>query len=79
MTKEPIKITAEFAPNLPERLRVEKTRKKCEGERDQAWREYDEAAKEIERHKDALIEDIERRLGQDVTEQTLFRVNWRVA
>lgn len=74
-----LKKQARLAPNLPERLRVEKTRKKCEGERDQAWREYDEAAKEIERYKDALIEDIERRLGQDVTEHTLFCVHWRVA
>lgn len=47
-----LKKQARSAPNLPEKLKLEKVRKKCESERDQAWREYDQAAKEIEQAKD---------------------------
>ena len=41
-----------LAPNLPDKLKLEKERKKLENERDAAWREYDGAAKEIEQSKD---------------------------
>jgi hypothetical protein len=49
---------ARLAPNLPEKLKLEKERKKLENERDAAWREYDGAAKEIEQSKDRLINQI---------------------
>ena len=73
-----LKKQARVAPNLPEKLKLEKERKKHESERDNAWREYDHAAKEIDRAKDKLIDEIEARLGQDVTEQELFVLSWQV-
>ncbi|MBF0240412.1 MAG: DEAD/DEAH box helicase, partial [SAR324 cluster bacterium] len=73
-----IKKEARLAPNLPEKLKLEKERKKLESERDQAWREYDNAAKEIESSKDELIDKIEQRLKQVLTEQTLFLIKWRI-
>ena len=73
-----LKKQARVAPNLPEKLKLEKERKKHESERDNAWREYDHAAKEIDRAKDQLIDEIEARLGQDVTEQQLFVLSWQV-
>ncbi|MDR9778097.1 hypothetical protein RJJ65_36795, partial [Rhizobium hidalgonense] len=50
-----LKKQARAAANLPEKLKLEKLRKKHESERDQAWRDYDQAAKEIELAKDRLI------------------------
>ncbi len=73
-----IKKQARLAPNLPEKLKLEKERKKLEGERDQAWRDYDGAAKDIERNKDELIDNIEKRLSQNVTEDNLFTIEWKL-
>lgn len=74
-----LKKQARSAPNLPEKLKLEKMRKKCESERDQAWREYDQAAKEIEQAKDLLIERIEALLNQTCKERPLFAVRFSLA
>ena len=42
----------------------------------QAWREYDQAAKEIEQAKDLLIERIEVQLNQTCEERLLFAVRF---
>jgi superfamily II DNA/RNA helicase len=73
-----IKREARIAPNLPEKLKLEKERKKLEAERDAAWKEYDGAAKEIEQNKDALIDQVEKRLKQDVKEERLFLFKWKI-
>lgn len=74
-----LKKQAKSASNLPDKLKFEKARKKCESERDQSWREFDHAAKEIELAKDILIEKIEAQLAQDVKEQEIFGIRWTVA
>jgi ERCC4-related helicase len=66
------------AANLPDRLSLEKQRKRCEAERDQAWRDYDQAAKEIDVAKDKLIDRIESQLNQSVEEHELFAIHWQV-
>lgn len=73
-----IKKQARLAPNLPEKLKLEKERKKLESERDTAWREYDGAAKEIEQSKDRLIEQIEQKLEQELTKTNLFLIKWKL-
>jgi ERCC4-related helicase len=73
-----IKKQARTAPNLPEKLKLEKERKKLENERDTAWREYDGAAKEIELNKDRLIEQVEKGLKQRISEQVLFTIKWKL-
>ena len=73
-----IKKQARLAPNLPEKLKLEKERKKLETERDQAWHEYDGAAKEIEIKKDGLIDNIEKRLSQNISITDLFTIKWRL-
>lgn len=73
-----IKKQARTAPNLPEKLKLEKERKKLENERDTAWREYDGAAKEIEINKDRLIEQVEKGLKQNVSEHILFTIKWQL-
>lgn len=73
-----IKKQARLAPNLPEKLKLEKQRKKLESERDTAWREYDGAAKEIEQSKDRLIEQIEQKLQQEFITNDLFLIKWNL-
>lgn len=73
-----IKKQARTAPNLPEKLKLEKERKKLENERDTAWREYDGAAKEIEKNKDELIAQVENGLQQHISEQVLFTIKWKL-
>ena len=67
-----------MAPNLPEKLALQKKIRSLDKKRDNAWREYDEAAREIERQKDTLIDQIEARLGQEIEEETLFTIRWKL-
>jgi len=71
-----IKKKARIAPNLPEKLKFEKEKRKLETARDEAWKEYDGAAKEIEKSKDKLIEEIERKLNQSLNQKDLFTIKW---
>ncbi len=73
-----IKKQSRLAPNLPDKLKLEKQRKKLENERDTAWKEYDGAAKEIEQNKDSLIDQIEQRLKQSLREEPLFLIKWKL-
>ena len=73
-----IKKQARLAPNLPDKLKLEKERKRLENERDTAWKEYDGAAKEIEKNKDQLIDNVEKRLKQDMKEEPLFFIKWKI-
>ena len=49
-----------------------------ETKRDAAWRAYDEAAKDIETQKDKLLDSVEERLGQDVSDETLFVIEFEI-
>ncbi len=73
-----LKKRVRLAPNLPEKLKLEKERRKLETERDNAWRDYDGAAKEIEKNKDRLIDGIEKKLNQSLQQQDLFTIKWKL-
>lgn len=73
-----VKKQSRLAPNLPDKLKLEKERKKFETERDDAWKEYDGAAKEIEQNKDQLIDKVEKRLKQNLKEEQLFHFTWKL-
>lgn len=73
-----LKKQARSAPNLPEKLSIQKKLRTLDTKRDEAWRQYDEAARNIERQKDALIDRIEARMHQEIEEETLFTVQWRL-
>ena len=73
-----LKKQARLAPNLPEKLKLEKERKNLEVERDEAWKEYDGAAKEIEKNKDKLIDNVEKRLKQDMKEEPILFIKWKL-
>jgi len=64
---------------MPEKLARQREVRALEGKRDVAWRSYDSASQELERHKDALLEETARRLEQTVAREAIFVVRWEVA
>jgi hypothetical protein len=42
------------------------------------WREYNHPTREIEKRKDELIGEIEKKLKQSITEQELFTICWKI-
>jgi hypothetical protein len=72
------KKEARLAPNLPEKLTLERERRLLETKRDEAWKAYEEAAKDIEVRKDGLIDEIEKRMRQLTAEEVLFTIRWRL-
>ncbi len=70
---------ARLAPNLPEKLKLEREKRLLDTKRDEAWKEYEQAAKEVESRKDTLMDEVEQRLEQQVAEKRLFSIRWTVA
>jgi len=73
-----LKTDIRTSANLPEKLEIQKKIRKIEKKRDDAWREYDESSRKIEKEKDCLIDKVEAQLKQNVTEETLFTVRWKL-
>ncbi len=73
-----LKKQARLAPNVPEKLKLEKERRTLETRRDEAWKEYDGAAKEIDQTKDKLLDQIEKKLEQNIDEEILFLIRWKL-
>jgi superfamily II DNA or RNA helicase len=69
---------ARFAPNLPEKLDRQREVKRLETRRDEAWRDYDHASREVDRQKDGLLDEVGRRMLTYVERQELFTVRWEV-
>ena len=69
---------ARLSPTLPEKLERQREVRKFEGKRDEAWREYDRAGRELDSKKEALLDDISRRLEQSTNEEEIFTVRWRI-
>lgn len=73
------KKAARLAPNLPEKLELQRKLRGLESRRDEAWRAYDTASREVDRQKDALLDEIGKRLEQRTESTELFTLRWRVA
>jgi len=71
-----LKKEARLAPNLPDKLAIQKRLREIDRKRDAAWKEYDEAAKQIEKQKDELLDTVEERLKQIIEEKTIFTIYW---
>lgn len=65
--------------NLPDKLALQRQARALETKRDEAWRAYDAAAKEIEVQKDGLLDQVEERLGQSVSDEELFAIRFQIA
>jgi hypothetical protein len=72
------KKAARLAPNLPEKLERQRTLRQQEAKRNDAWRAFDETSSEIERKKDALLDEISQRLQQTTEQAALFTLRWHL-
>lgn len=72
------KKAARTAPTLPEKLERQKQARALETKRDEAWRAYDQASREVDHQKDALLDEISRRLKQELEQELLFGLRWRL-
>ena len=70
------KKAARLAPNLPEKLELQRKLRGIETKRDEAWRAYDAASREIDRQKDTLLDEVSRRLQPATECETLFTIRW---
>jgi hypothetical protein len=70
--------SARSAPTLPEKLERQREVRKLEGRRDDAWRAFDQATRDLEKQKDSLLDEIAKRLEQHVVEETLLTIRWRI-
>ena len=64
--------------NLPDKFALQKKARKLEQKRDEAWRDYDAAARQVEVQKDTLLDQVEERLQQQVSDQELFTIRFTV-
>ncbi|MCP9468770.1 MAG: DEAD/DEAH box helicase [Nitrospira sp.] len=72
------KKAARLAATLPEKLERQREARGLEGKRDEAWRAFDQASREIDRQKDELLDQISQRLEQKTECSELFALRWRV-
>ena len=70
--------SARLAGSLPEKLKLEREKRNLDSKRDEAWKQYEHAAKDIEAKKDGLMDEVEKRLQQQISESTLFKIKWQV-
>lgn len=72
------KKAARLAGSLPEKLEKQRLVRNLESKREEAWRSYDQASREVDRQKDALLDEISNRLEQHMRETRLFVIRWRI-
>jgi hypothetical protein len=72
------KKAARLAGNLPEKLSRQREVRVIEGKRDEAFRAYDQACRDIDRKKDELLDEIGRRLEQTSSSEVLFTLRFHV-
>jgi ERCC4-related helicase len=73
------KKQARSAPNLPTKLELQRQLRQLESKRNDVWRAYDDASRDVERKKDGLLDDISQRLNQKTEREELFLIRWQLA
>jgi superfamily II DNA or RNA helicase len=74
-----MKREARSAPNLPTKLDLQRQLRQLETKRSEAWKEYDDSSRDVERKKDGLLDDISQRLNQKTERKELFMIRWQLA
>ena len=69
---------ARLAPTLPDKLQLQRTVRTLELKREEAWREYDRASREVDKQKDHLLDEISRKLQMNFQEERIFLLRWRL-
>jgi len=67
---------ARTAPTLPDKLERQQAVRTLETKRDEAWRAYDQASREVDQQKDSLLDEINSRLEQTLEQKALFTIRW---
>jgi ERCC4-related helicase len=75
--KEQKKLSRQCA-NTAEKLKIMMQIRSLEDKRDEAWKDYEDAKKEINTKKDDLLDEISARLEQKEEVEELFTIKWRV-
>lgn len=70
------KKAARTAPTLPDKLERQRAVRTLESKRDEAWRAYDQVSREVDRQKDALLDEIGRKLEHKFEQKSLFTIKW---
>ncbi len=73
------KKEARTAPNLPTKLEFQRQLRQLESKRDEVWRSYDQASRDVEKKKDSLLDHISQRLHQKTERDELFLIRWELA
>lgn len=74
-----MKREARSAPNLPTKLDLQRQLRQLETKRSEAWKDYDDSSRDVERKKDGLLDDISQRLNQKTELEALFMIRWQLA
>ena len=69
---------ARTAPSLPEKLERQQEIRRLDARRNEAWKVFDQASNELSAQKEALLDEIEKRLEQRADEEVLFTLRWKV-
>jgi superfamily II DNA or RNA helicase len=72
------KRAARLASTLPEKLELQRAARVLEGERDETWRAFDQASRDVDRQKDAVLDEIGLRLHQHLELEDLFTLRWHL-
>lgn len=70
------KKASRMAPTLPEKLERQREIRLLEGRRDEAWRMFDAASRDVDHQKDAVLDEISGRLTQSTEYEPLFIMRW---
>lgn len=68
-----------LAPTLPEKLEQQRDARVLEGKRDDVWRAFDQASRDVDVQKDTLLDEISKRLEQTVEQEKFFTLRWRLS
>lgn len=72
------KKAARLAATLPEKLERQRAARTLETRREEAWRTYDHASRDIDAQKDTLLDTISQRLTQHLEREPLFTLHWQL-
>lgn len=73
-----LKKEARLAPNLPGKLEIQKKVREHENKHKELSKKYFEESDKIDAEKDLLLDDLEKHLGQHLSEERLFTIHWSV-
>ena len=73
-----LKKRVRLSGSLQDKLTLQRAKQQCEKKRDEAWRAYDNEAKEIEERKELLLDRVAEQLSQDTDSTDLFTITFEI-